>query len=166
MDAKLGFARLTAKNGSVQCACLFQTERLFQLLCIWGTFTQWKLRQFIPSSVLRLSRQTSVGHLQALSVRAQAEAGLPGALAVRPEEAQEEKPGKALIQVRDQRERGETETTPTPTFPLLQNVACTCLILCMSFSSNGSVACLCSDAAETNMTSVRFMWGGGEMWPR
>lgn len=40
-----------------------------------------------------------VGHLQALSVRAQAEAGLPGALSDRPEEAQEEKPGKALIQV-------------------------------------------------------------------
>ena len=40
-----------------------------------------------------------VGHLQALSVRAQVEAGLPGALSDRPEEAQEEKPGQALIQV-------------------------------------------------------------------
>lgn len=50
----------------------------------------------------------SAGHLQALSVRAQVEAGLAGSLSDRPEEAQEEKPGKALIQVRDQRERGET----------------------------------------------------------
>ena len=55
-----------------------------------------------------------VGHLQALSVRAQGEAGLPGALSDWPEEAQEEKPGKALIQVWDQRERGETETELTP----------------------------------------------------
>lgn len=51
---------------------------------------------------------TAVGHLQALSVRAQAEAGLPGADSDRPEEAPEEKPRKALIQVRHQGERGET----------------------------------------------------------
>lgn len=63
-------------------------------------------RRFVLS--LLLSRLA--GHLQALSVRAQGEAGLPGALPDGPEEAQEEKPGKAIIQVRDQRERGETDT--------------------------------------------------------
>lgn len=72
---------------------------------------------FLPSLVSCHSCQTSPsGHLQALSVRAQAEAGLPGALPDGPEEAQEEKPGEALVQVRDQRERGETEAEPTPTF--------------------------------------------------
>lgn len=64
-----------------------------------------------------LSCHTSpAGHLQALSVRAQAEAGLPGALTDGPEEAPEEKPGEALVQVRDQRERGEARkpTRPRP----------------------------------------------------
>lgn len=56
--------------------------------------------------------QSYVGHLQALSLRAQAEAGLPGALKDRPEEAQKKEPGKALIQVRGQRERGETGSLP------------------------------------------------------
>lgn len=59
-----------------------------------------------------LTCQSYVGHLQALSVRAQAEAGLPGALKDRPEEAQKKKPRKALIQVRGQRERGETGNLP------------------------------------------------------
>lgn len=47
------------------------------------------------------------GHLQALPVGAQGEDGPPGALSDGPEEAEEEEPGKALVQVRDPRERGE-----------------------------------------------------------
>lgn len=54
-----------------------------------------------------LPSTSHVGHVQALPVGAQAEAGLSGAHSDRPEEAEEEKPGEALIQVRDQRERGE-----------------------------------------------------------
>lgn len=42
---------------------------------------------------------TPAGHLQALSVRAQGETGIPRPFSDRPEEAQEEKPGKALIQI-------------------------------------------------------------------
>lgn len=61
-----------------------------------------------------LTCQSHVGHLQALSVRAQAEAGLPGALKDRPEEAQKKKPGQAPIQVREQRERGETRNQIDP----------------------------------------------------
>lgn len=61
-----------------------------------------------------LACQSYVGHLQALSVRAQAEAGLPGALKDRPEEAQKKKPGQALIKVRAQRERGETRNQTDP----------------------------------------------------
>lgn len=49
--------------------------------------------------VMCLTCQSYVGHLQTLSVRAQAEAGLPGAVKDRPEEAQKKKPGQALIQV-------------------------------------------------------------------
>lgn len=81
------------------------------------------------------------GHLQALSVGAQAEAGLSGALSDRPEEDQEEKPGKALVQVWDQRERGETETQLRP-FPPFQNMACT--------------------ACDKSVTSVQLMWRGGQ----
>lgn len=46
-------------------------------------------------------RTSPTGYVQALSDGAQAEAGLPGALADRTEETQEEKPGETLLQVRD-----------------------------------------------------------------
>lgn len=145
MNAKLRFCQ-TPKTG-------FQVLGIYYFSFCAPEQCLYNEKLFHPSPVMCLTCQTSVGHLQALSVRAQAEAGLPGALKDRPEEAQEEKPGKTLIQVWNQRERGETGSMHSPN-------------TLYGFSSNGAVACLCSDACEKNMTSVKFMWQGGAMWPR
>lgn len=141
MNAKLRFCQ-TPKTG-------FQVLGIYYFSFCAPEQCLYNEKLFHPSPVMCLTCQTSVGHLQALSVRAQAEAGLPGALKDRPEEAQEEKPGKTLIQVWNQRERGETGSMHSPN-------------TLYGFSSNGAVACLCSDACEKNMTSVKFMWQGGD----
>lgn len=60
------------------------------------------------------------GHLQALSVGAQDEAGLAGPLQDGPEEAEEEKPREELVQVRGQGERGETAGVQSPNTTVLQ----------------------------------------------
>lgn len=145
MNAKLRFCQ-TPKTG-FQVLCIYYFSFCAPEECLYNE------KLFHPSPAMCLTCLTSVGHLQALSVRAQAETGLSGALKDRTEEAQEEKPGKTLIQVRDQRERGETGSVHSPK-------------TLYGFSSNGAVACLCSDTREKNMTSVQFMWQGGAMWPR
>lgn len=72
---------------------------------------------------------TCAGYLQALSVRAQDEAGLAGPFQDGPEEAEEEKPGEELVQVRGQGEWGETageqspNTTELKLFEILQDLA-------------------------------------------
>lgn len=62
-----------------------------------------------PSLLCFCCHVCHTGHLQTLPVGAQNEARLLGKISDRPEEAEEEKSGEAVIQVRNQRERGETE---------------------------------------------------------
>lgn len=66
------------------------------------------MKRYTPCTChINLVSPTYAGHLQALSVWAQAEAGLTGPLKDGPEEAEEEKPGEELVQVRGQGERGK-----------------------------------------------------------
>lgn len=48
-----------------------------------------------------------LGHIQKIPVRTQVQAGQSGPVAVWPEEAPQEKPGQAFLQVWSQGERGE-----------------------------------------------------------
>lgn len=75
------------------------------------------IKRYTPSACrVNLMSPTYTGHLQALSVRAQDEAGLAGPLQDGPEEAEAEKPGEELFQVRGQGERGETCSHQTPLY--------------------------------------------------
>lgn len=109
MDVKYMNVSLTSCCISCQC----KHPEIPQMSCLW-----------IPNSnpsALTFTCQT--GHIQALSVRTQSQTGLPGALQDRPEEAAQEKPGEALLQVRVQRERGETQEQTQQTFQLERDVS-------------------------------------------
>lgn len=79
------------------------------------------MKRYTPSACrVNLVSPMYAGHLQALSVGAQDEAGLAGPLQDGPEEAEEEKPGEELVQVRGQGERGETAGVQSPNTTVLQ----------------------------------------------
>lgn len=84
---------------------------------LWNVF----IKRNTPSGChVNLVSPTYAGHLQALSVWAQDEAGFPGPLQDGPEEAEEEKPGEELVQVRGQGERGEMAGIQSPNTTVLQ----------------------------------------------